>query len=200
MKLRYDSINQYKSPQELIFRLRLWTDPAFKKPPILMASQQVGWNGISVVNASEGIYSYFMSQDILASIKSEEQDVIKKITSYDLMGVLSKLQQSLSNGMNTAGNINDELSALMWLGPKIGPSLNDAKNHIIEYYNESEQHSLAFENVKFIEHYPSQAGHVQDWFTQEKFFVISYKEGFRDQECIVMTHDAMQREYGIKGI
>lgn len=200
MKLRYDSINQYKSPQELIFRLRLWTDPAFKKPPILMASQQLGWNGISVVNASEGIYSHFISQDILASIKSGEQDVIKKIKAYDLMGVLTKLQQNLSNGMNTAGNINDELSALMWLGPKIYPSLKDVRNHIIEYFKESEEHSLAFENIKFIEHYPSQAGPIQNWLTQEKFFVISYKEGFRNQECIVMTHDAMQREYGIKGI
>jgi hypothetical protein len=199
LKLRYDSINDYQSPEELIFRLRFWTDPAFKKPPILMASQQVGWNGKSVVNASEDIYRYFMSQDIVASIEYEDKGVNKKILSYGLLGVYSKLLQSFSNGMNTAGNIDDEISALIWLGPKVGPSLTDVKNHIIEYCNESEQLSLAFENLKFIEHFPSQLGLIQNGLIKEKFFVISYKEGFRDQEG-VKTRSDMQQIYGIQDI
>lgn len=200
MQLRYDSLDFYKTPEELIFRLRLWTDPAFKKAPILMASQAHGWNGVSVVNASEDIYSYFMSQNILDSIQSEDRDVIRKLTGFDLLGVLSKLQQNFSNGLYNSGGVHDELSALMWLGPKVGPCLNEAKEHIINYYNESDGLSQTFKNMLFIEHYPSQRGLVQDWFTKEKFFVISYKEGYRYQQCIVMSHQTIGREYGIKNI
>lgn len=200
MHLRYDSLDHFQTPEELIFRLRLWTDPSFKKPPILMASQASGWNGISVVNASEDIYSYFMSQNILDSIESEDQDVIRQLISFDLIGVLSKLQQNFSNGLFNAGGIHDELSALTWLGPKVGPCLNEAKKNIINYYEEADDLSLAYENIIFVEHYPSQPGLVQDWFTKEKFFVISYKEGCRDQQCIVMSHAAMQREYGLQNI
>ncbi|MCG9230948.1 hypothetical protein L3X65_17525 [Vibrio diabolicus] len=200
LQLRYDSLDHFKTPEELIFRLRLWTDPELRKAPILMASQATGWNGISVVNASEQIYGYFISQDILSTIKSEDHDVIKNITKFDLMGVLTKLQQNISNGMFNAGGMHDELSSLMWLGPKVGPCLNEAKTHIINYYNETEQLSEAFENLLFVEHYPSQPGGIQDWFKKEKFFVISYKEGERDQQCIVMSHAAMLREYGIENI
>ncbi len=200
MKLRYDSLNHYKSPEELIFRLRLWTDPNFKKPPILMASQLPGWKGISVVNASEDIYSFFISQDILDAVKNEDQDVIKSITKFDLIGVLSKLQQNFSNGLLDAGNIHDEISALMWLGPKVVPCLNDAKKHIAQYFEDSEQLKDSFENLLFIEHYPFQPDEYQDWFTKEKFFVISYKDGSRDELCILMSHDAMKNEYGVTGI
>ncbi|MBU2872987.1 hypothetical protein [Marinobacter salexigens] len=200
MKLRYDSLDYFKTPEELIFRLRLWTDPDFKKAPILMASQAHGWNGVSVVNASEDIYGYFMSQNILGSIQAEDQDVIRKLTGFDLLGVLSRLQQNFSNGLYNSGAVHDELSALMWLGPKVGPCLNEAKTHIVGYYSESEGLSQAFENMLFIEHYPPQGGLIQDWLTKEKFFVISYKAGHRDQQCIVMSHQAMDREYGIKNI
>lgn len=200
MKLRYDSLKDFKTPEELIFRLRLWTDPAFETPPILMASQASGWNGISVVNASEKIYSYFMSQNILNSTELKDQDVIKKLAGFDIVGALSKLQQNFSNGLFDAGKVHDEFSALMWLGPKVAPCLNEAKNHLANYFSESKKLSLTYKNILFIEHYPSQPGLIQDWFAKEKFFIISYKEGSRDEQCIIMSHAAMQREYGIQRI
>lgn len=200
MQLRYDSLNDFKTPEELVFRLRLWTDPAFKKSPILMASQAQGWNGTSVVNASEDIYSYFMSQEILDSVESRDQEVIKKIAGFDLIRVLSRLQKNFSNGLFNAGQMHDEVSALIWLGPKIGSCLNETKSHIKNYICESKELSLTYKSILFIEHFPSQPGLIQDWFAKEKFFVVSYAEGFRDEQCILMSHSALQREYGIENL
>jgi len=200
MNLSYDSLEHYKTPSELIFRLRVWTDPALKKAPILMATQAKDWKGISVLNASEDIYSYFMSQDTLSLIQSNDEDIFKSPTQFDLMGVLTKLQLNFSNGLFNAGSIQDGFSALMWLGPKVIPCLNDAKNHISNYYQELGKLNDAYKNIVFIEHYPAQSGSNQDWFTKEKFFVISYSDGFRNQKCIVMNHSAMKREFGVTNI
>ncbi len=200
MKLSYDSIDYYKTPEELIFRLRLWTDPALEKSPLLMASEAEGWKGKSVINVSEDIYSFFMGQNIYSSALKKDEDIIKKTTKHDTVHVLAKLQKKISDGLFNIGAIHDEISLIKWLGPKIAACLTDMKQIISKYFEESCTLKDAYENILFFEHCSARLEYSQDWLSKEKFFVVSYKEGARDQKSIVMTRAAMEREFGIKCI
>lgn len=201
MELRYDSAITFRTPEDLVFRLRLWTDPSLRKPPILMASQAPSWVGVSVVNASEDIYAYFLRQPVLAMVKEADQEVIWTSAGFSFSSVLAKLQEKFISGLFNAGNMDDMASIVTWLGPKVVPCLGEVQQVISEYVGARKSLRDAYQNMLFVEHYPARPQDVvQDWFTKEKFFVVSHANGSRDQQCIVMTHGAMASEFGITGI
>lgn len=201
MKLRYDSANTCRTPEDLAFRLRLWTDPALQKPPILMASQAPSWTGISVVNASEDIYAYFLRQPVLAMVKEADHDVIWSSAGFSFSNVLAKLQEKFLSGLYNVGTMHDATSIVTWLGPKVVPCLAEMQQILSEYVGARQSLSEAYQKILFVEHYPARPQDlVQDWFTKEKFFVVNHANGSRDERCIVMTHEAMDREFGITGI
>lgn len=201
MELRYDSAKTFRTPEDLVFRLRLWTDPSLLKPPILMASQAPSWKGISVVNASEDLYAYFLRQPALEMAKEADQDVIWTSAGISFSNVLAKLQEKFLGGLFNAGNMHDVASIMTWLGPKVVPCLGDVQKIISEYIGDRQKIVEAYQNMLFVEHYPAHPDdELQDWFTKEKFFVVSHANGSRDEKCIVMTHEAMAREFGIAGI
>lgn len=201
MQLKYDSAKTSSTPEDIAFRLRLWTDPVFQKAPILMASQAPSWTGISVVNASEDIYAYFLRQPVLASVKDVDQEVIWTSASFSFSSVLARLQEKLLSGLANAGSMHDLTSIVAWIGPKVVPSLGEIQQIISEYVGARQCLNKTYQNMLFVEHYPARPQDlVQDWFTKEKFFVVSHANGSRDERCIVMSHEAMAREFGITGI
>jgi len=138
---------------------------------------------------------------VLDLVKQADQDVIWTSTGFSFSNILAKLQNKFLCGLFNAGNMHDATSIVTWLGPKVLPCLNEIQQIISEYVSDRQSLNDAYQNMLFVEHYPARPQDaVQDWFTKEKFFVVSYSNGSRDQKCIVMTHEAMAREFGITGI